>query len=332
MGGTSPKSITHAAAGRALEALFVGRDADEVFEELPAAAVYRHLRECDECRQRYDALALADRRLLHDAESSDAKPAEGDAGEFEAAFGEASFGEALDVMLEAEAAETPQADDDGAEVVSVDSKRGFFRDGRARFAAAAAVVLAAAGLFWSSPELFDGRDDADFAPRSATAPDDGDPAQPELEVFCAERSAQEVDLTGADRSPLGLVDCPLDAEIQLAYRNRADEFSYAAFFGVDRRGTIYWYGPTPAAQKPLPVEASSELEPAGESIRLEVNHRPGSVRVIGLFGDEPIGFEALERRVEGLDTEALYEGEADFEASGETMTTESFEITDGGSR
>lgn len=328
----TPTQISHDTAGRALEALFVGRDADEVFDELSATAVYRHLRECDACRKRYDALALAERGLLCDASSSDPEPIEGDAGDFETAFGEASFGEALDVMLEAEQAEAPEDDEDLAEVVPVDSKPGFLRGGRARLAAAAAVVLAAAGLFWFSPALFEGRADSEFAPRSATAPDEGDRAQPEVEVFCAERSAQEVDLTGADRSPMGLVGCPIDAEIQLAYRNPVDEFSYAAFFGVDQRGTIYWYGPTPAAREPVPAEVSSELEPVGESIRLEVNHRVGSVRVIGLFSDEPIDFEALERRVERFDTEALHEGEGEFDASGETMTTESFEITDGGSR
>lgn len=342
-------AVSHSAAARALEALFVGGDEEAAFEEVPAGAVFRHLQGCEACRERFDGLAYADRYLAGaDGEMMRAEP-----GDFEDAFAEASFASALDGMLAAERrdqARTSHEDDpkaspeggvEGGSVLDFEPSPSAEEGARpyGQYAVAAAVVLlAAASLVWLSPTVFDGGDDG-FSPRSASSPTGGGDAeaasahQVGVQAFCAERTSEGVEFTGPAEAPLGLVGCPLDAELKLAYRNRSPEFRYAAFFGVDQKGTIYWYGPTPSAREPVGIDAGDRLRPVGESIRLEVNHRPGSVRVVGVFSAEPIDFERLEGLVEGVDTEALFAGQRPAGWTGsEALTTTTFEVTDGGLR
>jgi hypothetical protein len=126
------------------------------------------------------------------------------------------------------------------------------------------------------------------------------------------------------------MECPVAGELKLGYRNREPELAYAAFFGVDRSGDIFWYGPSPAAPRPVPVEASRETVPVGETIRLGVNHSPRPVRVHAIFTSQPIDHTALIRHLRHKSDRELWESShLEFERWPSASTSEIFRVTDG---
>ncbi|MFP4600012.1 MAG: hypothetical protein ACLFVJ_17275 [Persicimonas sp.] len=336
-------SAPHDAVNGALEALFVGQTHEEAFGEISAQAVQKHLADCAACRRLYDGLALADRQL------ADRQLADGDhepvSSDFEAAFGEAAFSAALDDLLAEEAAENATRDSSVVDFSERSAQSGQSDRPappmRLYAAAAAVLLIGVSGWMILGSDIFGthttGEDE--FQARSATnANANGPVEQPELELFCAQRTSEGVNFTGKEDAPLGLISCPLDAELKLAYRNTATQLRYAAFFGVDQTGKIYWYGPTPSDGAPLEIEPSATVEPVGESIRLAVNHRPGRIRVVGVFASDPIRFSELRRGLDKTDVDRLYRGERlddpstrDLSRLG-TITTASFEVIEGGSQ
>ncbi len=337
-------SASHDAVNGALEALFVGQTHEEAFGEISARAVQKHLADCAACRQLYDGLALADRQLADRQLAGRQAADEPASSNFESAFGEAAFSAALDDLLAEEAAEDATGD---ASVVdfserSAPSGPSDRPDHPMRLYAAAAAVLLVGVSSWMifGGDVFQTNTaDDDFQARSAASANPNSPVeQPELELFCAQRTSEGVSFTGEEDAPFGLISCPLDAELKLAYRNTATQLRYAAFFGVDQTGKIYWYGPTPSDGAPLAIKHSATVEPVGESIRLAVNHRPGRVRVVGLFASDPIRFSELRRRLDKTEIDRLYRGERLDELSKRdlsmlgTVTTASFEVIEGGSQ
>lgn len=331
--------LSHEAVSQALEVLFVEQDRTKAFHEVEAKQVHRHLADCETCRRQYDGLALAGRLLENDTDAPQQAPRSG----FETSFGEASFLGALDQMLDEEQGSGSPEDtgaDTGAGVVDLSAERSRRMQILSQVGLAAAVLLVA-GASWYALQNLQGtpnntvptsNDDSEFQARSAaTTPEHGPMDAPTIEIFCAENTPDGVTFTGTKDAPFGLLTCPQDAQLKLAYDNSSDELRYAAFFGVDQTGRIYWYGPTPADMQPQRIETTSELAPFGESIRLEVNHEPGPVRVVGLFTREPLGFPELERMTDQVDTEELFRGENpdDLSARG-IVTSSTFEVTNGG--
>ena len=323
--------LSHKAASQALEALFVEQDRAKAFEEVDAWQVHRHVADCEACRRQYDGLALTDRLLEHRGDA----PCELPRSNFEASFGEASFMGALDQMLEEEQADSgPQAAGGDAGVVDLPTERSRRMQLSSRIGLAAAVLLVAGASWYAFNNVPNtpnnaASNDSQFQARSAaTAHDHGLTDAPAIEIFCAERTPDGVEFTGTKDAPFGLLTCPADAQIKLAYKNQSPELRYAAFFGVDQHGRIYWYGPTPADMNPVSVEESSQFEPFGESIRLQVNHEPGPVRVVGLFAGEPIDFPALERATDQVDAQELFRGEKPDELMAHgILTSSTFEVT-----
>ncbi len=324
--------LSHEQVSQALQVLFVDQDRQRAFAQVSARQVHRHLAGCRACQRQYDALALADRVLVGDGAQED--PAELPRAGFETSFGDAAFLGALDEMLTEE--------QQGAAVVDLSGRRGPLSPTARWLSAAAAVLLVGAGSWFAWQHLHGAgqhtsivdNNPGEFQARSAaSAAAHGPFAQPKLEVFCARKSAEGVELQGAKDAPFGLLRCPQDAELKLAYANPSPRLRYAAFFGVDQHGSIYWYGPTPAETGAVEVAHTSELRPFGESIRLAVNHRPGKVRVFGLFSVEPIDFARLRHMIDGLDAHTLF-GDGlpgDLLMRG-ASTSSTFEVTHGGNR
>ncbi len=324
-------NLSHEAVSQALQTLFVEEDLDKAFQEVPAWQVHQHLADCETCRRQYDGIALADRLLATDVE----EPLQAPRGEFETNFAEASFMGALDQMLEEEAQDTGDAD-----VVDLSAQRSRRMQVLGQIGLAAAVLLVAGTSWYAFNHLQTNNahnttapDNQDFQARSAAPVDSTGPfAEPAVEIFCAERTPDGVQFTGTKDAPFGLLTCPRDAELKLAYENPSAKLRYAAFVGVGQNGRIYYYGPTPADVDAVEARTSGELEPFGESIQLEVNHEPGPVRVIGLFATEPIDFLSLDKLVSTVGREKLFDGETVELPFRGVMTSSTFEVSDGGQR
>jgi hypothetical protein len=341
------ENLSHETARRALETLFVGEDGDEAFREVPAWQLHRHLAGCEVCRRQYDASALADRFLSSSDSTEQTDLRDLEPAGFERSFAEASFLGALDNMLDEEQASADQDHQEHQDhqasqahqenVVDLSSERSARQVALRRFSAAAAVLLVGAASWLafdqSQNTILPGgasSDDSQFQARTAAATDTYGPFEaPELEIFCTERTPEGLQFTGTKDAPFGLLGCPLDAEIKLAYKNSSPKLHYAAFFGVDQTGKILWYGPTPADPGAVGVDQTSELSPVGEAIRLEVNHEPGGVRVFGLFSPEPVDFVALRQTVDGFDRQRLFDGEAPGEMGMRgVLTSNTFKAVD----
>ncbi|MFB6350799.1 MAG: hypothetical protein ABEN55_05315 [Bradymonadaceae bacterium] len=292
-----------------LEAYFATGELDEALEasgpeDLSARELFAYISELDRAREHFDRLAVTDRALRG---PEDLEEAVGQPAAFEREFGHAAFDEKLDEVVGAASSPTSgnesQSHYDGGDAVAPSDGDEttvvqLFGSGQTTALAAAAVAVLVAGVVLYQFGLEDRPgSDGQFQPRSAAAPDDGpDFAEPDLELYCAQHESGQLDITGTDQleEPLR---CPLDAELKIGYRNRSPNLAYAAFFGVDKSGTIYWYGPSPAAPAPVAVEQSDEVEPIGETIRLNVNHAPGPVRVHAVLSPDPIDHAELARRL-----------------------------------
>jgi hypothetical protein len=291
-----------------LEDYFAGGELDDALDGTRPDTLFEAIAEDERARNLFNELAMADRALggaLDGEADADLLEATGD---FERRLGDAAFESALDEMLAEEAAEANETEetDGAADVIPL------FNSGRTGALVAAAVALLAAGtlLYIQRTSGPTGGDAGDFNARSAaTAPEPGRFDAPDLRVFCAERQQGEVSFRDRAQTPGDGLRCPRDAELKLAYRNRSSQLTHAAFFGVDRSGTLYWYGPTPAAPEPVAVQSADELLPVGETIRLAVNHEPGDIRVHAVFSTRPIGFEQLAADLKSRDRGALFEGE-----------------------
>jgi hypothetical protein len=285
-----------------------------------AHTLHAHLAECDLCRARYDRLALAARAITHSADSPDPQRSPG-----ELAFGEAAFLGALDAMLAAEAPAKPAPPAIGLSA---------WRARRAQLGAALIALAAGALAVWGIPRGEQPLEADGFAARSAQEQPRVTPnaaSQARVEVFCVTRDAAgQARFGGADEAPLGTLTCPQDAELQLAYSLAKDaaRLRYAAFFGIDERGAILWYGPSPASPGPLRVEASGELEPAGETLRLSVNHVPGMVHVFGLFSFMPLELAQLESLLRSPADWRAGEGAREARQRGFVVSETSFEVVE----
>lgn len=112
----------------------------------------------------------------------------------------------------------------------------------------------------------------------------GKPARP-----AAQRGCTIDELLGFS---IRLGDETLDATAAAAL---AEAPLHLALFGIDERGELLYYTPTP-------VDSTSALVRLGEpahalplAIRLDINHRSGRVRVYALAGEQPVDVATIER-------------------------------------
>jgi hypothetical protein len=286
----TPRTCAHQ---RELEALFIDGEAP--------GEIGTHLADCTSCKELYDRLALAGRALEATELSS-----------FEIAFAQAAIFDALE-------------DDRSASILPL-QKHSEVRGPRyLRYAAAAVVAIIGSATLYLASQAPTEPDE--FQARSAVTLATSEHPRPTLELFCVDRDHADVTFRGTLDTPFGALSCPLEAELKLAYTNPDPRLTHAAFFGISNTGKLYWYGPSPADGAPVQIVATNELEPAGESIRLAVNHTPGLVRVHGVFSSHPIDFKALSTMVQKIPASQRYEATVlDPWLDGARSTSRTFEI------
>ncbi len=315
---------------QALEVLFTR---EHLPEGVDPGDLTHALRQNDEAREHFDHLALAARELEGTEPESRSS--------FEQTFGEASFLSALDTMLARERSSnneqaptpTPATDtteETSARIIPFSTRIKRAAPGLAAAAALLFSLLAISGRGVQQSPLDDG-----FQARSATSVERPSvvPEAPALALFCVTREQDDaVIFRGEDESPFGVLACPADGELKLAHKMMAHPFTHIAVFGVNRRGEIKWYGPSPASRDAVLVskhKVAGELHPVGESIRLGVNHKPGKIRVHALFSDQPLGYDRMEKLLDGMTGQQLFdEATLDLSREGISTTSKTFDVTE----
>ena len=168
---------------------------------------------------------------------------------------------------------------------------------RAFWSGGALAASLAALLFWvrtdDSPAQFTVRGDDSAGPLA-------------LRALCGEP------LRPAERG------CEVTDTMSFAYRvaEDADPDRSLVLFGVDDRGRVLYYAPTPDDPSVL-RPASGAWAPAQITVALEINHRPGMLRVFGVLldRDRMVNHDDIERWASALT------GEPSATSSGPTWTT-----------
>lgn len=230
-----------------------------------------HLKTCPSCKKLYRALALADRML------GEGCGAPGDISPLEA-----------DLTWRLLAEELKLAPDRSANRL-------------ARFAwQAGAVILAlvvGGVLLWSLLRAPAGEDQALVAR--------GDGAGPSVQTVCIPppgsetRSvsvpSDETDGARLARSGAGLDVCRIDDTLGFTYLNPGGRYGGLALFAVDQSDRILWYLPNPADPGGFQIEKADRPRAVTRTVRLAVNHRPGTYALTAVFTPEPLDLGQWEK-------------------------------------
>jgi hypothetical protein len=79
---------------------------------------------------------------------------------------------------------------------------------------------------------------------------------------------------------------------------------YASVFGIAADGELLYYTPTPIEPARTTLRLGAPWQALPLSVRLEVNHEPGRVRVFALASDAPADVRDIERWAAALQTRA----------------------------
>ena len=110
-------------------------------------------------------------------------------------------------------------------------------------------------------------------------------------------------LCGTDHRALQSMEeggCPISGTVSFAYRVDASAPpGVLTLFGVDERGEVLYYAPTPADPNALLVRPGP-WRPAWPSVALQVNHGPGQVRLYALLAPRSPTIEEVDAMAEVL--------------------------------
>jgi hypothetical protein len=81
--------------------------------------------------------------------------------------------------------------------------------------------------------------------------------------------------------------CRISDELQLSVTHTAG-YTNLLVVGLHEDGGELWYYPVPPTGRSGPAPRDVEDEPLGQAIRLDVNHRPGTVRLAAVFSRAPL--------------------------------------------
>ena len=123
-----------------------------------------------------------------------------------------------------------------------------------------------------------------------------------IELFCdpAKQSASsDAEPPAPGASPIVDGRCPVDRELSFALRLEAfakrslGPEAGLVLFGIDARGDLLYYFPTPADPK-LPSVTSADWTAIEHSVRLDVNHQAGALRLFALWSDRGASTDEVE--------------------------------------
>ncbi len=262
-------------AEKLLQSLFVEHSLDDPGQ---ANELFSQLRDDEALAHDFDVLAITTREL---------EGVEPDTmSQMELDFHELHFMHALDAQLASESqpdSETLPADN----VIPVDFSRQQLTLHIMAIAAMLCVTLGAGILLRPTTVP---PDEGTFEPRGTHDVTTPSGPMPALEVFCLTRDETgKVKVKGKKEAAFGVVACPQHGEVQFASVNpQAAGFTHVAMFGMSEHGELLWYGPSPAHPAPRRVPFSDKPGALGESIKLDVNHKPGTIKTYAIFSRSPI--------------------------------------------
>lgn len=82
--------------------------------------------------------------------------------------------------------------------------------------------------------------------------------------------------------------------VTFTYSQVDDSPGYLTIFGIQSTGDIRWYHPPYSGRESILVNGGKVDEPLGDGFQLEVNHRPGWLRIVSLFSQQPIDTDTIE--------------------------------------
>lgn len=127
-----------------------------------------------------------------------------------------------------------------------------------------------------------------------------------LRLFCAGPKVAATEQFRPASTDGGAADgCRLDESLKVTFLNATDRYRYLWVLGLDDRLEIKWYYPIPGARSGVPIKTTRELAPLPDMVKLQVNHRPGPVRVFALFSNDKISSTRIERAVKQLRKQRL---------------------------
>lgn len=127
-----------------------------------------------------------------------------------------------------------------------------------------------------------------------------------IEALCGRTSAGDTRLQPASEQG-----CPLTGTLAFAYRvdpSSSISAGVLALFGIDARGNVSYYAPTPV--DPLGFEVTvGRWQPLPLSIDLDVNHAPGTVRLYGVVTPVPLTVDDVDEAASILSSRPPEEAE-----------------------
>lgn len=269
---------------QALDAMYIDRtsqNAQDVHE------CFEQIKHDPDAQAHFNALAMADRAL---GECWD------NPGVFEQHIGELAFLGALDAQL---AAETSKHKPQGAKIIPWPKTR--------IFAAAASMLIIGLGALFAKNML---PQEPQFQARhTTTTPKPFEKAS--ISLFCV---TQAKDGFAIFERPgdfeFGVLQCPIkNGHLKLAYTNPYAKLKHMAVFGTDAAGNILWYLPNPARTQTVAIDVHEQMQPIGQTIQLNINHKPGKVRVHALFSQQPIDYHSLKANIAPIDTKIRFDSD-----------------------
>lgn len=212
--------------------------------------------------------------------------------DFEFAVGEQFFMAALDDMLNEEVEKAPEKTTDKTSVESP------------WIMLVAAIFIGGISAIIISNISQNTEDE--FQARSAVDKLENRYAPTEILAFCTHRPNGEIEFKPLAMDPR----CGIGDELKLAYVAPDSALRYGYFFGVSEAGKVLWYGPSPATPDPITLKHTATPSPAGETVRLAVNHSPGKVTLVGVFTEEKLEWDVFKRWVEVQAQPLILRGES----------------------
>lgn len=252
-----------------LDSLFVGEDLDPG----DGRQLFAHLESCEGCKSEYNQIMLTSRML----QSGDALQAS--SAEF------TSVKAALFGQLDHEAAK--QAKQPAAKTANPKLK--WFWGVLAGAAAATAIAIFALKIPATEPATE--TSPSAFAIRGNTS---GGDTSAGLRVFCLDAKSGEPTEIKPLSAAQELQSCQLNQVLRFAYSNRSQR-GFLYLLGIDEKYQPYWYAPAPPERQSVVIAKGVADQALERAVSLQVNHRPGLLRIFALFSERPLTAATIQK-------------------------------------